>query len=343
MKIVSIGSGTGGNPSLSRAAVTLQNEGIDIELFSYTSEDVDGDERSFQQMLKHVKDADLILLVLHGGVPYFKKFPRLREHIEQTESPVFVHSEILEESLELRPYFRLPDKEYELVDRFIQLGGETNSRGLILWACNHIAKMDVETIEPVRPRIEGIYHPDHPDILDLEDHLARMDPDRPKAGILFWQGQWLTGDLKAIDALIRGLEDKGMEVLAIFTQSAPNPITGAVGVKNVIERYFMDQCNSLIEILVLNMGFSQLSLSSPGDGTTKEITYNFFDALDVPVLQAMTTYYSYEQWQEDIQGIGTMELSSNVVWPEYDGQIITVPIATTETSGDQGSREAVPI
>ncbi|MCM1987039.1 hypothetical protein [Methanococcoides seepicolus] len=177
MKIVSIGSGTGGNPSLSRAAVTLQSEGIDVELFSYTSEDVDGDERSFQQMLNHVKEADLILLILHGGIPYFKKFPRLREYFEQTGSPVFIHSEILEESLELRPYFGLSDEEYKLIDMFIQLGGETNSRGLILQACKHIAGMDVETIEPVRPRIEGLYHPKHPDILDLEDHLARMDPE----------------------------------------------------------------------------------------------------------------------------------------------------------------------
>lgn len=57
----------------------------------------------------------------------------------------------------------------------------------------------------------------------------------------------------------------------------------------------------------------------------------------------MTTFHSYENWKRDIQGLHFMELSSNVIWPEYDGQIIAVPMATMETEDSSGAWRKGPI
>jgi cobaltochelatase CobN len=57
----------------------------------------------------------------------------------------------------------------------------------------------------------------------------------------------------------------------------------------------------------------------------------------------MTTFHSYENWKRDIQGLHFMELSSNVIWPEYDGQIIAVPMATMETEDSSGAWRKEPI
>ena len=55
------------------------------------------------------------------------------------------------------------------------------------------------------------------------------------------------------------------------------------------------------------------------------------------MLQAMTTYYTREQWEESWQGIDSSVLNSNVYQAEYDGQLIGVPIASTErVSGEFG-------
>lgn len=49
--------------------------------------------------------------------------------------------------------------------------------------------------------------------------------------------------------------------------------------------------------------------------------------IHVPVLQGMSTYQAYEDWETNLRGLDTMSLTSNVYYPEFDGQIITVTIA----------------
>ncbi len=343
MKIVDIGAGTGVNKALMSAGAELNGQEYDIEVLSYSSMDLDESEMLFQELLQHIDDAQFIMLRLHGGIPYFKKFFRLKEVLDASGKVVFLQSEMHEEMEDHRYLFPLSDKDYDLLHLFVHLAGEENAKGILFWALNTIEGMDVQIPQPSYPRVQGIYHPDHDRDIGLADYLADLDPERPCVGFMFWQGQWLTGDLKAVDALIRELELQGLNVIAVFGQSSPDSVTGGTGIARIVEDYFMEQGRARIQVLVLNMGFSQLSLSSPGDGKNKEKPYNFFEKLNVPVLQAMTTYSTYDQWKGDIQGIGAMELSSNIVWPEYDGQIITVPIATTENKEGHGSREAVPI
>ncbi|WP_406657140.1 cobaltochelatase subunit CobN [Methanolobus sp. ZRKC2] len=343
MRIVDIGAGTGANQSFLKAEKALQSSGYDVEVFSFSSENLDSDERMFQECLGLIKSADFIVLRLHGGTAYFKKFPRMKEILLSLDAPIFIQSEIQEEMHELKYLFKLADSNFNIVNTYIQLAGEENSKALFLWALKYLANLDISVPEPIYPKIDGVYHPDFEKDISLEDYIGKLDSCRPTVGIMFWQGQWLTGDLKAVDALIRSLEIEGMSVLPVFCQSAPNTVTGSLGVRKVVEQYFIKDNQTIIDVLILNMGFSQLSLSSPGDGKTKEAIFNFFNLLDVPVLQAMTTYYSYDEWNESIQGLGAMEISSNIVWPEYDGQIITVPIASIESGEGHGTREAVPI
>ncbi|MGB3907517.1 MAG: cobaltochelatase subunit CobN [Methanomethylovorans sp.] len=343
MRIVDIGAGTGKNEALIRATAIIRNEGYAVDLFSETAENLDSNERDFQRTLEKTEEADLVILHFHGAIPNFKKFSRLHEILERIDAPVFLQSEIMEEMQECRHLFRLCDAEYETVNRYVRLGGEENARGLLLWALHTIEGKDVTVPKPVYPRTEGIYHPDHDRDVSLEEYLKAMDPKKPTAGILFWQAHWLMRDLQAINALIRELEGQGMNTMPVFFQTAPNSVTGSLGISKVIEQYFMEDGVARIDVLILNTGFSQIFLASPGDGTEHEPPENFFDTLDVPVIQAMTTFHSYEGWKEDIQGLQATELSTNVVWPEYDGQIITVPIASTEMEDSQGTQHAAPI
>ena len=97
-----------------------------------------------------------------------------------------------------------------------------------------------------------------------------------------------------------------------------------------------------VDAVILNMGFSQVSLSNPSDGSVKRTIHNFFKDLNVPVLQAMTLWRSRADWEESTFGLGAIEISTNVVWPEYDGQIITVSIGCATIDAD-GGQHFVPI
>jgi cobaltochelatase CobN len=104
----------------------------------------------------------------------------------------------------------------------------------------------------------------------------------------------------------------------------------------------MEGKNARVDCVIVNIGFSQVSLSNPGDGSVRTGLHNFFEDLNVPVLQTMTMWKTREEWERSTHGLEAIEISTNVVWPEYDGQIITVPLGCMATD-DDGVRRFVPI
>lgn len=323
------------------AAARLLREGHELELVNITSEEMDGNEASFQGLLEKLPGSTLVIIRLQGGVPYFKKFHRLLEAFPANLAAL-IHSEIADEAVEHRRRLPCSDEEYRKAMAYVKLGGEENEKGLLLWSLHRLGGLDIPVPPPQRPRTEGIYHPDHPRDVGLQTYLESLPGDRPTVGLMFYQDYWLSGNLAGVDGLIRALERQGMNVIPLFFMSSPDAVTGALGTKKTIERYLKHDGASRIDVLVMTMGFSQLRLSCPGDGSV-ESTGNFFQDLDVPVIQASFTYSSFQQWDESDQGIGTFEMSGNITWPEYDGQIISVPVACMEPT-PEGSRslECIP-
>ena len=131
-----------------------------------------------------------------------------------------------------------------------------------------------------------------------------------------------------------------MNALPFFLVTSPNEVTGAIGIRKFIETYLIRDGKPIIDVLIINMSFSQISLSDPGDGTKNDPIYNFFIDLNVPLLQTITMYRSYEAWAQDDQGLSVMEISSGVIWPEFDGQIIAIPLGST---GEYEGRKNVGI
>ena len=330
MNLLYIGSGSGDNPLLSRAAVELHDEGVPITVRCVCSEDLDGSEELFVGTVEQIRNASFIIINLHGSVPYFKKFPRLLGELESLRAPVFVTSTLPDEMEEFHHLFRLSDEDYHLVHAYLHLGGYENMRSLLLLVHGRIDGRLLAAPEPVRPPAHGIYHPGRPQGTSPEDYLASLPPGARRAGILFWQGDYLEGALGGVDAVIASLEREGFSTIPVFCSSTPDPVSGSPGVAEIVRKYFMQEGEAVVDLLVVMMGFSQLSLSSPGDGRSDSGPENFFAELGVPVLQAMVTGQSRDDWAGNIRGLSPLDISSLVVWPEYDGQIITVPVASHE-------------
>ncbi|PWR75711.1 cobaltochelatase subunit CobN [Methanospirillum stamsii] len=341
VKIVYISAGTGENPWLYEAAESC-SEVSPVTILQATSEELDSEEKRFIKILEEVKSCDLLLVSNHGSATYFKKYDRLIALVREQKVGTFIGSSIPEEMKEYRDIFPFSDDDYDFVHACIELGGKENTRSLILWACKTIARIEVSVPPLQYPPTEGFYHPTLPEVYDYAAHIKRLDPDKPTAGILLHQFFFVRKNILPIDTLISALESRGMNVLPFFLVTSPNEVTGAIGIRKFIEQYLIHGNKPLVDVLIINMSFSQISLSDPNDGMKKEPIYNFFDDLNVPLLQTITMYRSYETWKEDDLGLSAMEISSGVIWPEYDGQVITIPLATTDEY--EGKKNvAVPI
>lgn len=176
MRIVDIGGGTGKDQALIKAVTKINSEGYTVDLFSETTENLDGSEKAFLHTLAKVKQADFVILHFHGAIPNFKKFSRLQEVLEKIDAPIFLLSEINEEMQEFRYLFTLSDTKYEQVNRYVRLGGEENARRLVFWALHNIGGKDVGVSDPIFPRTEGIYHPDYDMNILHEEFRKTLDP-----------------------------------------------------------------------------------------------------------------------------------------------------------------------
>lgn len=330
MKFIYLSAGTGENPWLGEVIVSCKDTGISLQGIQVTSEAIDSEEKTFAGVIHDLKTCDLLLVHNHGSATYFKKFDRLVAAAKKYAIPTFIGSSVPEEMNDFRYLFPFSDGDYDFVHACIELGGKENTRSLLFWICKTIGGVQVEVPPLCYPPTEGFYHPLLPEIYDYITHTNRMDPEKPTVGILIPQFYYVRKNLLAVDALISALESKRMNVLPFFLIISPDPVTGAKGIRKFIDQYLISNGKPVIDILIITMSFSQLSLSEPNNGRKTDPIYNFFDDLNIPLLQTITMYRSYEEWQKDDKGLSAMEISSGVIWPEFDGQIISIPLATTD-------------
>ena len=342
IKLVFIGAGAGENPWFDQVSKECQIPNINIEIVQGTSESLDAEEKKFSELLGQVRQCNLLIVDNHGSSKYFNKFDRLIEAAKEYGIPTFIGSSLPEEMKDFRHLFPFPDVDFDYIHACIELGGRENTKGLVLWACRTFGDGNVEVPPLQYPPTEGFYHPSIPEEYDYSTHMKRIDPEKPTAGILIHQFYYIRKNLLAVNALIEALEAKGMNALPFFLVTSPNATTGAIGIRRLVDQYLMRDGKPIIDVLIINMSFSQISLSDPNDGTKIEPIYNFFKDLNVPLLQTISMFRSYDTWYNDDQGLSVMEISSGVIWPEFDAQIITIPLATT---GEHEGRKnmALPI
>ena len=338
---VSISAGCMDADVLERACISLGGVDAHIGVVTANSEGLDEDEESFMDVLNAVRRCDIAMMKIHSDPSYFKKFDRFRTAVEKAGVPFFLECNAPEVMKDFRDCFGYPDEDYDLLCRYVKLGGESNSRGILLWACSRLCGMDgVAVPEPEAPRAQGIYHPSLGPGSDEEGYLESLDPSRPSVGVIFHQKYWVEGNTDHIDALIGALESKGANVIPVFAITSPSAITGSDGIIETVKRYFVRDGRPRIGSVIVNMGFSQISLANPGEGEGSRAMYNFFEDLDIAVLQATALSRPRSVWEEDTVGMGPVELSTSVIWPEFDGQIITVPLSFMEKDGQGSYRNA---
>ncbi len=316
-------------PSLSGGLRLYREQGGELEMHARTQVQL-FDKKRQEAFAKKALASDVVIISLHGGrasFPACELFKEALTALPRDQRPM-VHvqptsgdEDSIEAARELSTHFG--DTAWDEVKRYLQFGGARNFHHLLLFLANrhHGGAAPCPPPEPLAD--DGIYHPDFTEIPTLEEYLAKkLDPGKVTVGLWFYQTYWINNNLAFIDALIRAIEAKGANVIPVFHLRYRDAGRGNRAADGVIEHYFMDGAKARIDVLINPLMFS-LTLVAPD---FKELLPD----LGVPVIQALTCSAPFAQWSESIQGLPTMDVSYTVAQPEFDGTLITVPVACRE-------------
>lgn len=331
MRFVNIAVGTNDSSDMNRAVEGLSEE-YGLEYRSYDSSSLDSDPILMSEMIDFVSGADLVAIRVHGDTSYFKRFGKLKEVVESNRVSTLLVCTEEEVTSENRHLFLGTDEEYTLLLTYYELGGNGNYRSMLMWCIRRFDNRDLEVPEPQRLPMQGVLLPQG-GWAPIEDIARGIDPSDLNIGVFFYQGQWVSDDMAGIRGLIDAIRDAGGNPVPVFLQTYENPVTGSKGVKRILSEDLTVDGHPVLDVIVETMSFSQVLVANPGDGSSA-LHDNFFRSYGVPVIQTMSLNVSEDQWAGDLAGLSPSGIIYDIVNPEFDGQIISVPTSSTFKAPD---------
>ncbi len=301
-----------------------------FEIHLRTTEDLmTGDE--FERFCGLAVQCDLVILVLMGGKDGFPQVEALAAKLAGAGVAFHAQPTATEFDIDLLRASTVSEQQYKQISRYVNYGGRRNLRNLLLYAANELCGGGFEVKEPEPPAWDGIHHPDWDHLPSLDEYLAaRCLPDRPTVGIVFYQSFWQSESTEFVDALIREIEKQGSNVLCVFLHTVADVDLGTKGPAWSLEKYFLKDGRPVVDVLISLLAFSLTMRPSPEKGEVNP--EESFLKLGVPIIKMMVTYNSFEEWRDGFQGLSMWEITSDVAMPEFDGMLITVPVAAKQSS-----------
>ncbi|MBE6527643.1 MAG: cobaltochelatase subunit CobN [Thermoplasmata archaeon] len=316
-----------------KAGIDLFSEatGIQVELYHRNGEQVDDDPLTYHELTLRVKEADLVLIRCMADPTKMKRFEKLEKVLDTCPGYVMIHSGSGDVALLYRDLFKGTDEDFLRLRTYLSNRCKENDAGVFHWLQWKLTGTG-NPPEPVTTREDGIYHPDFDENITLEEYLKHLVPGRPTIGILYTSNLWIYNNQEHIIALIRKMESLGMNVIPVFFSVTAHNADERLGTRDVVKRYFMDGDKRRVDAIAMCTAFSQINNSRDCYGIYTPDEQNFFHTLtDIPVMQVMMISGHFADYEETTEGLSKAELSMSIIWPELDGQIITVPIASNES------------
>ncbi|MBN2041955.1 MAG: cobaltochelatase subunit CobN [Spirochaetes bacterium] len=315
-------------PNLSTAITEINDERINV--FARTKNQI-FDNTRINEFVEKSMAADFVYIILYGGDyscpainPVIEAIkakkstgepvPYLHIHPMGDDPSVFITAQ--EESTAYN------SEGWRAVSRYSEGGGVENLKNFLISMRSIVLDEELPDA-PVQPLLQqGIYHPDLDHVPDINEYMKKYHKSgQPVVGMWFHQHYWLNKNLDHIDMIIREIEKQGACPLAIFHERYfDNP--ESLGSDGVVRKYFTKDGKPIIHALINVMTYS-LNLLKPR-------YKGLLSKLGVPVMQAIVSSNSYEDWKESMQGVSTMDVVFSVAHPEFDGVLVTVNTGTVE-------------
>jgi cobaltochelatase CobN len=285
-----------------------------------------GDFRDFgalDDFIAFSKQAHIVLVHLMGDLP---ELERLLAALKEAQVPVMVVAPFVS-GRDLSEASTVAAEDKQKITYYLNYGGVKNFENLLLYLANRFLGAGCDVNPPAKPCWEGIYHPDFDCIPALEEYCQKkIKPEQLTVGVWFHQSHWQGANTSFIDSLIKEIERHGANVLPVFFSGSKNQALGINGLDWIIDNYFMSDGKPAVDVVISALSFSLTASLSGADASAA------LKKLGVPIIKAITTCNTFEEWRDTMQGLNVLDIPANIAMPEFDGALITVPIAAMDFS-----------
>jgi cobaltochelatase CobN len=273
-------------------------------------------------------DARVVVVRILGGRAYFKAgFAAIATLARERGLQVVAIPGEAQADPELDACSTVPLETLRRAYAYAFAGGEANLAELFRYIADSRLRTTFGFAPPAETPDWGFYHPDAENRaetarLDRDAFTARHHRgDRPVAGIVFYRADWASGNVAHVGAIVRALEARSMDVLPVFVYSLrecdrfgdlPLPYAHAFAPNGVTR---VDIVVSLLSYASSDLARGERVVESVGPGLRADV------ALDVPLVQAVTTAQSIEAWRANAAGLGPFDAATKIVLPEFDGKL----------------------
>jgi cobaltochelatase CobN len=261
---------------------------------------------------KLIAHARFVCVVLLGGKSYW---PYGVDEIASVARAKGIAFAAIAEGQEPDPALQrastLPPETCEKLRDYLRQGGVANALGFLRTAARLIGHDRGTPDDPVPVADAGLYVPgiERPTLADAQ---ARWVEGRPVALFVFYKALLLAGTLEAVDAMLAGLEARGLNVLAVHVRALREPFA----------RDWLDGLlGEVAPDVILNA--TSFAASSPGETRTPSV----LERADCAILQIILAGVDQESWERSARGLGPRDLAMNVALPEVDGRLFTRAVA----------------
>ena len=296
-----------------------------VNVIAINLQDLDSAAQMSEVLIPQLSSAQLIILRVLGSLGSIPGFTELIKQVQNRDQHLIVISGIGEPDPELAAASTVSLDVLHQTLTYFQAGGSINMAQLLRYLSDHFLLTGLGHEPAIVLPEHGIYHPDLPADADIDDWLKLRDSKRASIGIVFYRAHWLSGNTRFIDALINALEKRQLNVLPIFTASLRAGSDNGTSLPTALH-YFSGVDGSHIDVLINTTAFAMSDISQDAF-TPAGWSVSVLEQLNVPVLQAITSGMTKEQWQMSTRGLNPLDAAMNVVLPEFDGRIITVPLS----------------
>jgi len=235
---------------------------------------------------------------------------------------------------------------------YIAVNGEKNFTSMLHYIAREAWGLDIDAAEPEPILWEGVYHPNAHKVFPTTDEYLSWYGSRPRSthheglvGIHFHRHHWVNDDMAVEDALIHELENIGLGVLPVFSNSFKDDSLGCKGGARVIQDFFLGEGGAPRIEALIRMQYYLLCSSDENDPDGEETAKGGVDILkrfDVPVFSPVVMYHkTVEDWRNDTEGLGT-GIGMMIAMPEFEGVVEPIVIGGASNAGSE-LQKRIPI
>jgi cobaltochelatase CobN len=267
------------------------------------------DFNNIDTFIDFAKKSHLAIVHLMGEFPEYERFVSA---MKSANVPML----IISPNKDQPSICTIDQKDKHRILKYLLYGGKSNFENLLLYLANRFTGSNYDVFPPEKIQWEGIYHPDFDKLVTLDEYVEKkLTPGKPTVGILFHTTQLKGENTSFVDSLIKAIDRRDANVIAVSFSGKLNW---------VIENCFMKDGKLLVDSIISTLAFSLTSSSSEA--------FKALNTLGVPVIKAILTVNTFEDWRDTMQGLNFIDIPASVVMPEFDGFLITVPMAAMDSS-----------